>query len=144
MAHVGGPDSAAKIAERQERYSEPGSRQYKIVDPDRGEGVGWVGYWEREWRGEEVYEAGWFLLADFHGRGWASAATRAMIAAASAERERRFMHAFPTPDNGPSNAICRKVGFELLGECEFEYPPGVFIVSNDWRYELFAAVPDAA
>ena len=100
MEHVGGPDSAAKIAERQERYSQPDSRQYKIVDSETGEGVGWVGYWEREWRGEEVYEAGWSLLASFHGRGWASAATRAMIAIAAAERDRRFMHAFPSPDNG--------------------------------------------
>ena len=144
MAHVGGPDTAAKIAERQERYAQPGSRQYKIVDPDTGQGVGWVGYWEREWGGEDVYEAGWFLLPGFHGRGWASAATRELIAVGRAERARRFMHAFPSPDNGPSNAICRKVGFELLGECEFEYPPGVFVVSNDWRYDLAAAVPDAA
>jgi RimJ/RimL family protein N-acetyltransferase len=144
MAHVGGVETAEKIAERQERYSEPGSRQYKIVDPDTRQGVGWVGYWEREWRGEEVYEAGWSLLAGFHGRGWASAATTELIAAARAERGRRFMHAFPSPGNGPSNAICRKLGFELLGECEFEYPPGVFVVSNDWRYDLSAAVPDAA
>jgi RimJ/RimL family protein N-acetyltransferase len=138
MAHVGGPDTAAKIAERQSRYEEPGSGQYKVVDPASGQGIGWVGYWERQWRGEEVYEGGWFLLAEFHGRGIAAAATAAMIAEARAERRRRFMHAFPSPGNAPSNAICRKVGFTLLGECEFEYPPGVFVRSNDWRYDLFS------
>lgn len=58
MAHVGGLETDEKIAERQSRYVKPGSREYKIVDPETGEGVGWVGYWERDWRGEEVYEAG--------------------------------------------------------------------------------------
>jgi RimJ/RimL family protein N-acetyltransferase len=144
MAHVGGPETAAKIVERQSRYAQPGSRQYKIVHPETGQGVGWVGYWEREWGGEEVYEAGWSLLAGSHGRGWASAATAELIAAARAEHERRYLHAFPSPGNGPSNSICRKVGFTLLGECEFEYPPGVSARSNDWRYDLFADVPDAA
>jgi hypothetical protein len=40
--------------------------------------------------------------------------------------------------NGASNAVCRRAGFELLGESEFEYPPGTTIVSNDWRYDLRA------
>ena len=48
------------------------------------------------------------------------------------------MHAFPTPDNGPSNAVCRKLGFTLLGEVEFEFPKGHFGKSNDWVYELSA------
>ena len=138
MAHVGGPETPEKIAERQSRYSEPRSRQFKILDPDTDRGVGWVGYWEREWRGEEVYEAGWSLLASFHGRGMATAATAAMIEAAGEERDRRFLHAFPAPDNGPSNAICRKVGFTLIGECDFEYPKGVFVRSNDWCYDLLS------
>jgi RimJ/RimL family protein N-acetyltransferase len=138
MAQVGGPETPEKIAERHTRYAEPGSRQFKIVDPDSGDGVGWVGYWEREWGGDEVYEAGWSLLAAFHGRGLASAAATELIAAARAEQERRFMHAFPGPENGPSNAICRKVGFTRIGECDFEYPKGVFVRSNDWRYDLFS------
>jgi hypothetical protein len=48
MRHLGGPDNAEKIAERQARYERPGSGQFKIVEPAGGEGVGWVGYWERE------------------------------------------------------------------------------------------------
>jgi hypothetical protein len=35
-----------------------------------------------------------------------------------------------------SNAVCRKAGFELVGECDFEYPPGNHIRSNDWRLAL--------
>jgi hypothetical protein len=41
-------------------------------------------------------------------------------------------------DNPPSNAVCRKAGFELLGETEFEYPPGRLMRSNDWRIDLTA------
>jgi hypothetical protein len=47
-------------------------------------------------------------------------------------------HAFPNVDNAPSNAICRKLGFELLEACEFEFPKGHFMICNDWRLDLRA------
>jgi RimJ/RimL family protein N-acetyltransferase len=136
MKHLGGPESEAKIAERQARY-EKDSRQLKIADEATGEGVGWVGYWEREWLGEDVYEIGWAVIPAFQGRGIAASATREAIAIARAERKRRFLHAFPSVDNAPSNAICRKVGFTLLGPHAFEYPKGHFMQCNDWRLDLF-------
>jgi len=48
------------------------------------------------------------------------------------------MHAFPNVDNAPSNAICRKLGFELLKACEFEFPKGHFMTCHDWRLDLRA------
>jgi len=48
------------------------------------------------------------------------------------------MHAFPSVDNAPSNAICRRLGFELLEACEFEYPKEHFMTCNDWRLDLRA------
>ncbi len=45
-------------------------------------------------------------------------------------------HAYPSIDNPPSNAACRKAGFELLGEIDFEYPPGNPLRCNEWRIEL--------
>ena len=48
----------------------------------------------------------------------------------------RFVHAFPSVDNPPSNALCRKLGFTLIEECEFEYPKGSFMQCNDWRLDL--------
>ena len=48
------------------------------------------------------------------------------------------MHAFPNVDNAPSNAICRKLGFDLLGPCEVEFPKGHFMTCNDWRLDLRA------
>jgi hypothetical protein len=65
-------------------------------------------------------------------------ATALAIAVARSERKHRFLHAFPSVDNAPSNAICRKLGFTLVEECEFEYPPGSFMRCNDWRLDLFA------
>jgi len=47
------------------------------------------------------------------------------------------MHAYPSVENGPSNAVCRKAGFVLQGPYEFEYPEGHLMVCNDWRIELF-------
>jgi RimJ/RimL family protein N-acetyltransferase len=139
MKYLGGPESHAKIAERQRRYERPGSKQFKIVVEATGEGVGWVGYWERTWRDEHVYEIGWSVLPDFQGRGIAGLATAEAIAIARSEGKHRFLHAYPSVDNGPSNAICRKLGFTLLGEHEFEYPPGSSksMRCNDWRLDLF-------
>lgn len=136
--HVGGPESPEKLAERQSRYEQPNSRQFKVVHEATGEGVGWVGFWEREWHDEQVYEIGWSVIPAFQGQGIAGSATERVIAIASAERKRRFMHAYPSVDNAPSNAICRKLGFTLLGPSEFEYPKGNFMQCNDWRLDLFA------
>lgn len=141
MAHLGGPESAEKIAERQIRYLQSGSsagRMFKIVDATTGAAVGSVGYWEREWQGEQVYEAGWMVIPAFQGRGIASAATAQAIAAAKSDGKHRFVHAFPSVDNPPSNAVCRKLGFTLLGEYDFEYPPGATMRCNDWRLDLSA------
>ena len=138
MKYLGGPESPEKIAERQRRYERPDSRQFKIVIEATGEGVGWVGYWERTWREEQVYEIGWSVLPAFQGRGIAGLATDQVIAIARSEGKHRFLHAYPSVENGPSNAICRKLGFTLLGEHEFEYPLGSskFMHCNDWRLDL--------
>jgi RimJ/RimL family protein N-acetyltransferase len=135
MTHVGGAESPRKIAKRHARYAAD-SKQFKIVDDDVP--VGWVGYWEREWHGEQVYEMGWAVLPAAQGRGLATAATIEVIAKARAERERRFLHAFPSVDNAPSNAVCRKAGFTLLGAHAFEYPKGNLMQCNDWCVDLAA------
>jgi RimJ/RimL family protein N-acetyltransferase len=133
MEHLGGPESPEKIVERQARYvGNPGALKI-VVD---GVGAGWVGFWEREWQSEPIYEMGWSVLPGFQGRGVASEATRLALEAARASDGPRSVHAFPPPDNAASNAVCRKAGFELMGEVEFEYPKGVFSPSNDWRYDL--------
>jgi RimJ/RimL family protein N-acetyltransferase len=140
MAHLGGPESPEKITERHVKYQrigDPGTgRMFKTVDDTSGEGVGSVGYWPRAWRGGEVYETGWSVLPEFQGRGIAAAGTAQVITVARSEQTLGFLHAFPSVDNAPSNAICRKVGFELIEACDFEYPPGHVMRCNDWRLDL--------
>lgn len=142
--HLGGPESPEKLAERQRRFeklAETGNdRMFKAIDTTTGQAVGSVGYWERTWRGENIYEVGWSTLPAFQGRGIAGMATSLAIELARRDGHHRFMHAFPSVDNGPSNAICRKLGFTLVEECEFEYPKGSFMRCNDWRLDLFEAV----
>ena len=115
-AHLGGPESPEKMAERQSRYERSDSGMFRIVDGATGEAVGSVGYWERTWHGELVYEIGWSVIPAFQGRGIARMATAQAIAMARSERKHRFLHAFPSVGNPPSNAICERLGFTLVEE----------------------------
>lgn len=137
--HLGGPESPEKIRERHERYlhGSETSRMFVIVVGAEQIPAGSIGFWEREWQGEKVWETGWSVLPEFQGQGIATTATMLVIEQARATGRHQFMHAYPSVDNAPSNAICRKSGFTLQGEYEFEYPPGHFMRCNDWRLDLF-------
>jgi len=141
--HLGGPESEEKLVERQTKYERIGDtgtgRMFKMVDEASGEALGSVGYWEKDWRETTVWETGWSVLPEFQSRGIAGEATRLAIARARDEDKHRWLHAFPSVENAPSNAICHKLGFELLGAFDFEYPPGNPMRCNDWRLDLFAA-----
>ena len=138
--HLGGPESSEKLRERQARYErlEDGDHMFKIIDVASSAGVGSVGFWTKPWREEQVYEVGWMVVPEQQGRGVATAATAQAIELARREARHRFMHAFPNVDNAGSNAICRKLGFELLEACRFEFPKGHFMTCNDWRLALGA------
>src|SRR3954454_4553859 len=135
---LGGPETPEKLAERQRRYEAPDSGMFKIVDEATGEGIGSVGFWDRDWRGRTVYETDWSVIPAYQGRGIAVAATAQAIVIAREAGRHRYMHAFPKVVTALSTAICRKLGFELLGEHDFEYPPGTRIRCNDWRLDLLA------
>jgi RimJ/RimL family protein N-acetyltransferase len=136
--HLGGPESMAKLRERQSRYQrlEVGDRMLRIVDVASGVGIGSVGFWTKEWHDELVYEVGWMAVPEFQGRGVAAAATAQAIELAKRENKHRFMHAFPAVGNASSNAICRELGFEFLDVCDIEFPKGHFMSCNDWRLDL--------
>ena len=140
--HLGGPETHNQLVERQQRYEQIGDlgtgRMFKVIDEASGRAVGSVGYWDREWGGETVFETGWSVIPVFQGRGIAGAGTALVIEMARSERTHRFMYAYPSVDNPPSNAICRKLGFTLLQAQEFEYPAGHFMRCNVWRLDLFA------
>jgi RimJ/RimL family protein N-acetyltransferase len=140
MEHLGGPEDAAKLAERHARYvalTDPRrGRMSKVVDAASGDVVGSVGYWEQTWQGTEVYEAGWSVLPEFQGRGYATRGTAAMLEEVRAVGRHAVVHAFPARDNAASNAVCAAVGFTLVGPCEVEFPVGHLLQANDWRVAL--------
>jgi RimJ/RimL family protein N-acetyltransferase len=140
MAHLGGPETVEQIERRNKRYAhltENGVDQmFKVVLAATGEPVGKIGYWKKNWRDRLVYEMGWMVLPEYQGRGIATGAGRAVIDLVRQAKRFPFVHAFPSVSNPPSNAICRKLGFTLLEECGFEYPPGHTMMVNDWQLDL--------
>jgi RimJ/RimL family protein N-acetyltransferase len=138
--YLGGPETPEQIRARHERWGKMGEtgkgRMFVILVGPEGSEAGSIGYWEREEAGETVWETGWSVLPEFQGRGIATRAIAEAVKSAREEGKHRFVHAYPSVDNAPSNAICRKAGFTNAGEFEFEYPPGNPIRCNDWYLEL--------
>ena len=138
--HLGGPESDEQILRRHQRYlrlPEDGTdHMFRVVWAPTDENVGSVGYWRKTWREQSVYEIGWLVLPGYQGRGIATKAALAAIGHAGREPKYQFMHAFPSVENPASNAICRKLGFTLMEECQFEYPPGRLMIVNDWRLDI--------
>jgi RimJ/RimL family protein N-acetyltransferase len=137
--HLGGPETPEKIRRRNADYSvtgEAGTGAMFVIEVGAGrDAAGSVGYWPGDWRSETIWEIGWSVLPEFQGRGIATRATSLVVERARAEGLRRSIHAFPSIENAASNAICRKAGFRLTGECDFEYPRGSFMRCNDWVLE---------
>jgi RimJ/RimL family protein N-acetyltransferase len=138
MVHLGGPETPEQIARRHQRYLQlpETDHMFKIVSSSTSEPFGSIGYWEKTWRDRPVYETGWSILPAYQRQGIATKAGEAVIEYARREHRHRCMHAFPSTSNAASNAICRKLGFALLEECEFEYPPGNALRVNDWQLDL--------
>jgi RimJ/RimL family protein N-acetyltransferase len=140
--HLGGPEAPEKIRERQERYYQSSQTRINpmfviVVEPDKIS-AGSIGYWKKDWQGQQIWETGWSVLPEFQGQGIATQATKIVVERARAEKKHRFLHAFPSVNNAPSNAICRKAGFTLQGEADFDFPQGHYMRCNDWSLDLFA------
>ena len=140
--YLGGPEAPEKIRDRHQRYldtSGPGQMFVITLGPER-QAAGSIGYWEMPgWLGETVWETGYSVLPEFQGQGIATRAMVLSIPRAAAEGTHASIHAFPSVDNGPSNGVCRKAGFTLLGAHDFEYPVGNPMRCNDWAFHLAPA-----
>lgn len=136
--HLGGPETPEKVRDRHERYRRHRHEGIAWMFTARvdDEPVGLVGYWNRTHEGREVYECAYGILPEFQGRGLAAASLLACLAHAATHGTRDDVYAYPNVTNGPSNALCRRVGFVLEGEQDFEYPKGHPIRANAWRYAL--------
>ncbi|MRG59337.1 GNAT family N-acetyltransferase [Agromyces sp. CFH 90414] len=132
---LGGPESDEALAARHARYlrlwEEGTARMFRVVTPDHPEGVGTIGTWA-DGHHDGALETGWSIETAHQGRGLATAALRAVLDDARATHGAVAVYAYPRVNNAASNAICRKVGFTLEGEEEFEYPKGNWETSNVW------------
>ena len=106
-----------------------------ITEEPGGPGVGTIGIWDAEHDGEPIHETGWMVRPEHQGRGIASRALAMLLERARTEPRFAVVHAFPPVTNTPSNALCRKSGFALLGETDVEFA-GRPLHCNHWALEL--------
>jgi RimJ/RimL family protein N-acetyltransferase len=140
MDQLGGVEDDAKVRARHERYlrlpDNAAGQQFRIAIPGHPEGIGMVGYWRQDAPREGLLECGWSVEAAYRGRGIAPAATQAMIGLLIRAGERGELHAYPRPDNEPSNAVCRKAGFARRGTITDVDHRGRPIILNDYAVDL--------
>lgn len=133
MRHLGGPITREALHDAHRRRLDDPWWFTIVVEPG-GSGVGEIGVWETSHDGERLWETGWSVLPAHQGRGIASAALALLIERVRAEPRFDSIHAFPGVDNAPSNALCRKHGFELLEQKSFEFR-GHTLHCNHWRLD---------
>jgi RimJ/RimL family protein N-acetyltransferase len=134
MRELGGPIPRSELGSiHRRRLHDPW--WFKIAAAgSAGTGVGTIGIWETEHHGATIHETGWMVLPAYQGRGIASAALGRLIELARVEPRFPSLHAFPPVTNEPSNALCRKFGFTLVGEGSFVYAKRT-LRCNHWTLE---------
>jgi RimJ/RimL family protein N-acetyltransferase len=140
MTELGGPRPIEAIEKAHGGRVGPladGGIWVKIVPGDDDVAAGTIGVWRSSWEGNQIWEAGWMLLPSFQGRGLASRALAMLLARVCEDPAFDLVHAFPGVTNGASNGLCRKAGFELLGESEVEFS-GRPLRVNHWVLNLAA------
>jgi RimJ/RimL family protein N-acetyltransferase len=137
MAELGGPVPREEIPSLHRRRLESVASDpwWFVVVTDDEQAAGEIGIWETEHDGCTVHETGWMLARRFHGRGLASAALGLLLDRARAEPRFEQLHAWPGVTNPASNALCRKFGFELVGEENGGYRDATLRV-NHWVLTL--------
>jgi RimJ/RimL family protein N-acetyltransferase len=137
MRHLGGPaslESAREAHVRRLKVEDP-DWWLKIVPDPGGPAAGTIGIWDSEWEGARVHEAGWMVLPEFRGRGIATQALALLLERARSEPRIESVHAFPNVENEASNTLCRRAGFELIGNAEVEFR-GHRLRCNHWVVEV--------
>ena len=89
-----------------------------FVIEEEGEPVGVIGIWPHETEGQTDHEVGWMVVPERQGEGIATRALAMMLDRARSDGRFPVIHAFPGASNKPSNALCARAGFELVGSEE--------------------------
>lgn len=143
MAELGGPLPREGIEEKVRRDAKAAAEDtswIKIIIPDEHRPdvvAGLVCLWSHEEDGEEISEIGWMVLPEFQGRGLAKRAVGTVLAQAREDGRWGIVHAFPGATNGPSNGICRSLGFRYLGSLDVDFADRI-LQTNHWTVELGA------
>jgi RimJ/RimL family protein N-acetyltransferase len=134
MADLGGPLPVEGIPEKVRRDVERAAADrdwIKMIVDDEGGAAGTVVLWSHQEDGVVLTEIGWMVLPEFQGRGLAKRAVGALLGLARADGRWGQVHAFPATTNGPSNGICRSLGFRLTEEREVLFA-GRLLRTNHW------------
>jgi len=141
MAELGGPVPRAGIEAKVEtdvRRTRADEWWVAMIVPDAAAPevvAGSVALWSHE-DGEDVglSEMGWMVLPEFQGQRYAKRAVRAVLERARDDGRWGVVHAFPGVSNAASNAVCRSVGFTLVGERNVSFA-GRELRTNHWRID---------
>ena len=145
MAELGGPwpdERIPLIHERRMASVARGTWWYTLAPSPGRPAVGMLGIFGSEFEGQAISEVGWSVLPEQQGKGYASAGLALLLDRALADGRWGVIHAFPGVGNGPSNALCRKAGFELVGKGTVDYS-GRALTCNHWILVPPGSAPDA-
>jgi RimJ/RimL family protein N-acetyltransferase len=142
MAELGGAwsvEQAQAAHRRRIAGAEKGENWWFVIVPQPGmPPVGSIGLWTSEHDNQAISETGWMVLPEHQGKGHASAALKLLLAKAAADGRWGDIHAFPGATNAPSNALCRKFGFEQVGSLTVDYA-GRSLRVNHWVFRATTA-----
>lgn len=137
-SHLNGPETDEEVADRHARYlryAQTGEARMFVILLD-AEPVGSIGYWRLRWKEQDVWETGWFVLPEAQGHRVAARALALLIDDARSHPEGRgILVAFPSVENPPSNAVCRRAGFVLTGSTTETFR-GTQLTMNEWEFDL--------
>jgi RimJ/RimL family protein N-acetyltransferase len=124
MRYLGGPVAEERVEEihaRRVATVAAGEWYFKIAAEPGAPPAGTIGIWSATWRDRPIHETGWMVLPAFRGRGLATGALDRILSMARSDARFEHLHAFPSVDNEASNALCRRFGFQLVEETDFDY-----------------------
>lgn len=140
MADLGGPLPRNGMEEKVQRdVARTEADQWWVLtilaDDDPASVAGGISLWQHE-ADEDLAgsEIGWMVLPEYQGRGLAKAATRAVLERARDDGRWGMIHATPAVSNGPSNGICRSLGFTLVGQIDVDFA-GRRLHCNHWQID---------
>jgi ribosomal-protein-alanine N-acetyltransferase len=122
--YIGGPRDGDMVADSFRQYisdpqallQEEWELWWSIIDQSSGQFIGLNAILEKEVEGETVFDLGYFLLPSFWGQGYATEASRRVVAYAFEELNLPSLVAIIDPRNQTSQSVAQKLGMQLERE----------------------------